>query len=132
VRLFPNYQNEEEKYFSETGHFPIMHVIGIRRDIAEQHPWLAASVYKAFDQAKTKCLQSMRDVGALEVALPWLTSHIEATIALMGKNYWPYGLEQNRKSLDAMVRYSFEQGLSPRLMKIEELFAAGTHDQFKV
>jgi 4,5-dihydroxyphthalate decarboxylase len=132
VRLFPNYQEVEKQYFRDTGHFPIMHVIGIRRDVAKQYPWLPASVFKAFDQAKAKSMRSMNDLGALEVALPWLTAHIEETIAVMGEDYWPYGLEDNRKSLEAMVRYSFEQALSPRELKVDDLFAPGTHDRFKV
>lgn len=132
ARLFPNYQAAEQQYFRETGHFPIMHVIGVRRDLAAQYPWLPASLLKAFDQAKAMSLRSMGDIGALEVMLPWLTSHLEETVALMGQDFWPYGFEENRKSLEAMTRYSFEQGLSPRVVSIEELFAPGTHDRFKV
>lgn len=132
VRLFPNYRDAEQQYFRDTGLFPIMHVIGIRRDLVERFAWLPASVFKAFEQAKLKCMASMRDVGALEVTLPWLTSYIEDTTELMGDDYWPYGFEENRKALEAMVRYSFEQGISPSLSKIEMLFAPGTHDRFKV
>jgi 4,5-dihydroxyphthalate decarboxylase len=132
VRLFPDYRAAEQQYFRSTGVFPIMHVIGVRKDIAERYPWLPASVYKAFEQAKSNCMASMKDVGALEATLPWLTSYIEETTALMGDDYWPYGLESNRKTLEAMIRYSVEQGLSPALVKAEDLFAAGTHDRFKV
>ena len=132
VRLFPDFKKVEQEYYRETGMFPIMHVIGVRRDVVQRYPWLPASLWKAFEQAKSACITSMKDVGALEVTLPWLASHLVETSQLMGQDYWPYGVEDNRTVLEAMTRYSFEQGLSPRRMNVDELFAPGTHDRFKV
>ena len=125
VRLFPDYRAAEKAYFSQTGIFPIMHVAVLRRSLVERHPWLASSLFKAFCQAKVACLPALAEGGALSVTLPWLVAEYEATIDLMGPDYWPYGLEPNRPALEAALRYSYEQGLADRMLRIEELFAPG-------
>ncbi|WP_174291149.1 ABC transporter substrate-binding protein [Sphingomonas bacterium] len=126
ARLFEDYRAAEEAYFRRTRLFPIMHVIGVRRMLVDRHPWLPAALVKAFDEAKRRCLQAMHDVGAVSAMLPWLGDDLARTVAVMGKDYWPYGVPANREALEAMVRYSHEQGLSPRRLALEELFAPGT------
>ena len=125
-RLFPDYRSAERSYFARTGLFPIMHAVGVRRDIAEQHPWVPASVYKAFRQAKRMADADLEETTALKVGLPWITAEMESTQQVMGKDFWPYGVEPNRATLSAMARYSYQQGLMVRLLEVEEMFAAST------
>lgn len=122
-RLFPDFAAEEQAYFRRTGLFPIMHLIGIRRDVYERHPWLASSLFKAFNSAKAACFAAIEDDNALQISLPWSLQHFADTQALMGANYWPYGVAGNRAALDALIRYSREQGLTSRLSEPSELFA---------
>ena len=131
-RLFTDYRAAERDYFAKTGLFPIMHVIGVRRALLERHPWLASSVYKAFQKAKEIAVAELANSTALHATLPWLTAELEQTRSLMGEDYWPYGAEENRATLQALTRYSFEQGLTPRPLEIEELFASSTLDRFKI
>src|SRR5262249_40863482 len=112
--------------------FPIMHAVGIRNDLAERHPWLPASVQKAFAEAKRIADEDLREVVALKIGLPWITAEVEATEAIMGQDFWPYGVEANRKTLEAMARYSFEQYLAVRQVGVEEMFAASTLGEIKV
>lgn len=126
-RLFPDFRAAEEAHFRKTGLFPIMHLIGIRRTLVEKYPWLPASVFKAFLQAREIALHGLKEVGVLYAMLPWLPDEVKRTQAVMGPDFWPYGLEANRKDIDAMLRWSYEQGLSPRHPTIEDVFARGTH-----
>ena len=132
VRLFPDYRKAERDYFRQTGIFPIMHMLGIRKDMVERHAWLPASVFKAFDESKAACMVALEEFGTLAVTLPWLIPEIEETKSLMGENFWPYGIEDNRKALETLTRYAHEQGLTSRLVAVDELFAAGTRSQVKV
>ena len=125
-RLFPDYKEREKDYYRRTGMFPIMHLIGIRRDRLEEHPWLATSVYKAFCEAKDIALREVRQAHVPIASLPWMEAEALETIALMGKDYWRYGVEENRKEIEAMVRYSYDQGLAVRKLSVEELFAPST------
>lgn len=121
-RLFPDYRAVERAYWQKTGLFPIMHLIGIRRTLLERDPWLASSVYKAFVEAKELALQSVRDLTALNVTLPWVEAEALDTIALMGRDYWKYGVKENAREIEAITRYSFEQGLSARRLSAADLF----------
>ena len=125
-RLFPDFRNEEEAWYRRTGLFPIMHLIGIRRSLVEREPWLAASVFKAFLEARDIALHELRQVGTLACMLPWLADDLRRAEAVMGPDLWPYGVARNRGDLEAMTRWAHEQGLSDRRMPIEEMFAAST------
>lgn len=131
-RLFPDYRAAERNYFRKTGIFPIMHVLGIRRDIYENNRWLAASLYKAFLKAKRLADAEFTETTALKIGLPWLTAEYEATTAVMGTDYWSYGVEPNRKTLATMARYSYEQGLAVREIAVEEMFAEGNLSETRV
>jgi 4,5-dihydroxyphthalate decarboxylase len=131
-RLFENYQQVEREYFSTTDIFPIMHVVAIRRDVYEASPWVAQSLYKAFARAQKIAYAELYDSGALACMLPWLTRHVEETRALMGKDFWPYGLARNAHTLETFLRYSFEQGLAKRLLNPVELFAPESLESFVV
>jgi 4,5-dihydroxyphthalate decarboxylase len=124
-RLFPDYRAVEQDYYRRTRLFPIMHAVGIRRDVLEQHPWLAASTFKAFAQAKAIAEAEFAETTALKITLPWVTAEHESTLEAMGENFWSYGIEANRHTLETMARYSFEQGLATRLITIDEMFAGG-------
>jgi len=125
-RLWPDFRTVEADYFRRTGLFPIMHLVGVRRSLIEKHPWLGPSLLKAFTQAKNIALAEIEDVGISRASLPWLPSDVAAAKAVMGPDMWPYGYPANRKAVDAMVRWSREQGLSTRQVVPEELFAPGT------
>jgi 4,5-dihydroxyphthalate decarboxylase len=131
-RLFADYRTAEEDYFRATQLFPLMHAVGIAKDVATEHPWLAASVFKAFQQAKEVCMREMMLVNYLRCSLPWLADDVKRVQALMGEDYWRYGVAENRLELDAMRRYALEDGLAPRLVDAEELFAPSTIGMFKI
>lgn len=131
-RLFPDYRTVEQDYYRKWGIFPIMHALGIRRDLAEKHPWLPASLYKAFLQAKRLADAEFCEMTALKIGLPWLNVEYEATQAVMGSDFWSYGVTENRTALFTMARYSFEQGLAVRPVAIEEMFAAGNLSDTRV
>jgi 4,5-dihydroxyphthalate decarboxylase len=99
-----------------------MHLVAIRRDLYEQHPWIAQSLYDAFVAAKARALARMHYGGSLSVMLPWLMSEVEEVDELFGGDAWPYGIEPNRPTLEALVRYMVEQSFIARAMPIEELF----------
>ena len=132
VRLFQNYEQVEAEYFRETGIFPIMHTVVIRRERYERNRWIAQSLFKAFAEAKQRAYDDFAVTAALKTMLPWLTAHVDKTRALMGADYWPYGLEPNRKTLSTFLRYHHAQGLSKRLLAPEDLFAPETLGEFKV
>jgi len=132
ARLFPDYRAAEEAYYRKTGVFPIMHLVGIRKSIVEQHPWLPVNVLNAFVEAKEICYRNLAKVGHLFTTLPWPVDEYEAAKALMGEDYWPYGVAENAAEIEAMIRYSFDQGLTSRRLSVEELFAKSTFDIAKV
>jgi 4,5-dihydroxyphthalate decarboxylase len=132
-RLFENYEEVERAYFRKTGIFPIMHTVVIRRDIYRQHPWVAQSLYQALKEAKQRAVVAVRGeerhMNRLDM-IPWVTAHHEENRRLMGDDPWPYGLEPNRKTLAAFLRYHHEQGLSRRLFRPEDLFAPETLTEY--
>jgi 4,5-dihydroxyphthalate decarboxylase len=132
ARLFPDYRAEEEAYFRETGIFPIMHVVGIRRRLIEAHPWLAVNTFMAYLRAKEICYRNMEKIGHLFTTLPWPVEELQRARALMGQDFWSYGVDQNRAALDAITRYSHEQGLTSRRIPLDELFVPSTLNLAKV
>lgn len=131
-RLFEDYPAVERDYFHRTKIFPIMHVVVIHSDVYEKHPWVAQSLYKAFVLAQREVYQELYQTAALKFMLPWLTRHVEETRALMGEDFWPYGVERNVHVLETFLRYSYEQGLSERQLSPHELFAKETLESFKI
>ncbi|MFZ3357576.1 MAG: hypothetical protein WA177_02335 [Xanthobacteraceae bacterium] len=122
VRLFPDYRAREKDYFRRTGIFPIMHLVVIRNDIYERNPFVATSLYNAFCAAKDRAWQKMRFSGTLRYMLPWLPDDVEEIDELFGGDCWPYGVEPNRPTLEALVSYMAEQGLIAEPIPIEKLF----------
>jgi 4,5-dihydroxyphthalate decarboxylase len=131
-RLFPNSREVEADYFTRTRVFPIMHTVVIRQQLLAHEPWLARSLYDAFCEAKAHAMAVLAEPVVLSVTLPWQIAEVEATKALMGEDYWPYGVEPNRGALETLMRYSCEQGLAERAVAIESLFAASTLDDYRI
>ena len=125
-RLFPNYREAERDYYCRTRIFPMMHVIAIRRLLAEAHPWLPKSVFKAFAEAKRRCMAELAQIGFLYTTLPWSVAEWEDTIALMGEDYWPYGVRPNLQTIETFLRYHHVQGLSSELLSPKDLFKSQT------
>lgn len=121
-RLFPDYRSVERAYFSKTGIFPIMHAVAIKKNLVKKNPWLIEAVFKAYSQSKQMAYDYMAKSAWLKDSLPWFGQEFEETRALMGDNYYSYGIEPNRKTLEALFRYSHQQGLCSRKLTIEELF----------
>ncbi len=133
ARLFENYREVEEAYYQKTGIFPIMHTVILKREIYLKNPWIAMNLYKAFCEAKKTLMQAYSQTHALHVTLPWVHDEIERTQKTLGADWWPYGVQKNRHVLETFLRYHHEQGLSKRLMTLEELFAPETLDEeFKI
>lgn len=131
-RLFEDYEPVERNYFRETGIFPIMHTVALRRDVYEAHPWIAQSMMKALVASQRRCYDDLYETAALKTMLPWLTAHVEQAKREMGDDFWPYGFEKNEATLRTFLRYSFEQGLSKRLLEPRELFAPQTLESFRI
>ena len=118
-RLFPDYRSAEQDFFRRSGFFPIMHIVAVRRELAERYPWLGTNVFTAFAEGKRLALQELRRVNFLPVAAPWIGADLEDVRTLMGDDYWPYGFQRNLQELAAVARWSFEEGLSQRLVDPE-------------
>jgi len=132
TRLFPDFEAVEREYFRNTGIFPIMHTLVIRREIYEANRWVAQSLYKAFVQAQQVAYQNLRETAALKIMHPWLLGNMEAVIKEMGEDFWAYGFENNRKTLETFLRYHHQGGLSKKLLTPEDLFAPETFEAFKI
>jgi 4,5-dihydroxyphthalate decarboxylase len=122
TRMFPNFKQVEQDYYRRTRIFPIMHTVVVRDDVHRENPWAAASLYKAFVQARDLAVDGLYDTDALRVALPFLLDHVEETWRVFGKDFWAYGVELNRPTWSAIGQYIHEQGLSPKPVTPEDLF----------
>ena len=131
-RLFADPRREEERYFAETGVFPVMHVVVLRREVYEQRPWLAQSLYKAFEQARREAAARLAETAAGASLLPWAYAEAERTRDVMGADFWTYGLAGNEDTLGTFVRYAFEQGLISREREPTELFAPETREAYVI
>ncbi len=121
-RLFPDYRSTERAYFAKTGIFPIMHAVAIKKSLARENPWLIEAVFKAYSQSKQIAFKYMANAAWVKDSLPWFGQEFDETRALMGDNYYSYGIENNQKALEALFRYSHQQGLCSRELTIGELF----------
>ena len=130
--LFADPTAAARDYYRRTRIFPIMHMVGVRRTIAERHPWLPAAVLKAFTQAKAVALAKLSDTSATKVTLPFVEEQLTAVRALMGEDFWSYGVAPNRHAIETFLRHHHGQGLSPRRLAVEELFHPSTLEAHKV
>ena len=126
ARLFSDYRSIERTYFSKTGIFPIMHAVAVKKSLVKKNPWLPEAVFTAYSQSKQMAFDYMANAAWLKGSLPWFGQEFDETRALMGDNYYSYGSGPNRKTLQALFRYSHQQGLCSRELKIEEIFHKGS------
>jgi 4,5-dihydroxyphthalate decarboxylase len=131
-RLFEDTRRAELEYFRTTRIFPIMHVIALRRPVYERDRWIAMNLFKAFEEAKRRSVERLADVGLSHVPLPWIADHARDARELMGADFWAYGIEPNRATLEAFVQYAYEQGVCTRKLTVEEMFAPETRESFKI
>lgn len=125
-RLFPAYVDLEKDYYRRTKIYPIMHTVVIRRDIYDRDPWVALSLYKAFCAAKERSYRLLMEAGSPKASFAWLQPMIEEEQKIFGPDWYSYGVEANRPTLEALLQYTQEHGLSDRRLEIEELFAPST------
>jgi 4,5-dihydroxyphthalate decarboxylase len=107
-------------------------VLGIRRELAERHPWLPGAVYKAFEQSKEVGLRKLSDTSATKVTMPFVEERLKEARDLMGHDFWSYGVEPNRKVLDYFLAQHHLEGLSDRRLSVDELFHPATYETFKL
>ena len=131
-RLFRDSVGAAEDYYRRTRNFPIMHVLGLRRSLADEHPWLPAALMKGFVQAKQIAQEALQDTSATKVTMPFVEDNLNRAQALMGQDPWTYGVAANAHTLDKFLDYHAAQGLSPRRVKIEELFHPSTLEAYSL
>ena len=131
-RMFPDYRAAEAEYFRKTRIFPIMHMVVLRRDAYERNRWIAMNLFQAFHEAKERSLERLREIGLSHVPLPWLADTTRAWREAIGEDFWPYGIEANRPTLEAFLQYAFEQGVCRRRLAVDELFAPETLSSHKI
>jgi 4,5-dihydroxyphthalate decarboxylase len=132
VRLFKDYRTTEAEYWKKTRIFPIMHVLVLRRDVYERDRWLAMNLFKAFNEAKRRSLERVAEFGLSHVPMPWVPDHVRQWREMAGEDFWPYGVEPNRPTLEAFLQYGYEQGVCKKKITVEDLFAPETLQSFKI
>ena len=132
VRLIPDYRAAEEEYWRETGIFPIMHTIAIRAEVQRRNPWVAMNLLKAFEEAKRRSIERALDMSSPRFPIPWCFEYTARSREIFGDDYWPYGIEPNRKTLEAFLEYAYEQGVCHRRLKAEELFPREVQSFFTI
>ena len=132
VRLYPNYREVEEAYYRKTGIFPIMHVIALKRPVFEQHRWMAMNLFRAFEAAKANSMARAQEITASRFPFAWHFEAVARARELFGEDFLPYGVEPNRRTLEAFTQYAHEQGVAMRRVAVEELFPAEVLSTFKV
>jgi 4,5-dihydroxyphthalate decarboxylase len=130
--LFKDPQAAAVDWCRRTKIFPIMHLLGVRRSLAEQHPWLPGALLKAFETAKQMTIAALADPAAPKVTLPFVEEQVRAARELMGQDYWPYGIEANRLVLETFLEHHHRQGISPHKLAPEELFHPSVGEGFKI
>ncbi|HXU42257.1 MAG TPA: ABC transporter substrate-binding protein [Burkholderiales bacterium] len=132
ARLFKDYRAAEAEYWKKTRIFPIMHVLALRRDVYERNRWLAMNLFQAFLEAKRRSMARVSEFGLSHLPLPWVPDHVRQWREIAGEDFWPYGVEPNRPTLDAFLQYGYEQGVCRKRLKVEDLFAPETLQSFKI
>ena len=131
-RLIPNFREVEQEYFKRTKIFPIMHTMVLREEVYEKHPWIAQSLFKAFNESKRLCQEAMYEFSALKYMLAWSIDEMEKEREILGADPWAYGLAANRHVLETLVQYTYEQGLISQRLEVDSLFAQNTLEEFKI
>ena len=130
--LFDDPTAVAKDYYRRSGIFPIMHVVGIRKELAEKHRWLPGALFKAFSESKAKALELLADTSATKVTLPFVEEQLKSARETLGQDFWSYGVAQNSKTLEAFTRHHYAQGLSSRLVGVDELFDPSTYESYSI
>jgi 4,5-dihydroxyphthalate decarboxylase len=132
VRLFDDYLAQEKRYVRETKILPIMHTVAMKRSILDRWPWVAANLMRGFEQAKNNSLERALYAGATRFPIPWCFEYARQAQEIWGKDYWPYGVERNRATLDLFLQYAYEQGVCHKRLQPEDLFPPQVVSQYRV
>jgi 4,5-dihydroxyphthalate decarboxylase len=132
VRLFPDFRTVEADSYRNTGVFPIMHVVAIKRDVYEAHPWIGPNLMSAFEEAKRRSYERLADVSASWLPIPWSFDCLPQAQALLGEDPWPYGVAPNRGTLSAFLTFAFEQGVCTRKLEPEDLFPPSVQRTYRM
>jgi 4,5-dihydroxyphthalate decarboxylase len=131
-RLYPNFRQAEKDYYHDTGIFPIMHLVAMKREVCEKWPFVATSLFNALSESKDIALRKMKFLGALRYMLPWLPSDLDEIDEVFGGDPWPYGVDANKKTLEALVNFLHDQGMIDRVIPVDELFAQVRGQNWKI
>ena len=131
-RFFEDFLSVEAAYYKKTGIFPIMHAVAVRKPVLDKNPWVARNLFKAFEEAKKRSIERALEMAATMFPVPWVSEYTARGMELMGDDYFPYGVEKNRKTLEAFLRWAYEQGVCKRHLSVEELFPKQMYSSFKV
>jgi len=131
-RLFADYGKVEQAFYDQTGIFPIMHVIVIKREVYEKHRWVAQSLFKAFSASLHKCYEDLRENVVLKTTLPWANAHFDETRTRMGEDFWPQGLGNSHRTHSTLLAYPYHQGLIPSQAEPASIFAPETLEAFRI
>jgi len=131
-RLFPDYREVEREYFKKTRIYPIMHVLVLRKDVYERDRWVARNLIDAFEEAKNRSLERVTEFGLSHLPMPWVPDHARQWKELAGEDFWPYGVEPNRPTLEAFLQYAYEQGVATRALKADALFVPESREKYKI
>ena len=132
VRMYPDYMAHEEAYYRATGVFPIMHVLALRGELFRAHPWLATNLYKACIASKEASMERLADITAAHAPMAWLAEYAERMRALFGRDFWPYGIEPNRTTIETFLRWAHEQGVCAKRLTPEDIFPREVQSSVKV
>jgi len=130
--LFRDPVEAAKDYYRRSRIFPIMHILGVRRELADRHPWLPGAIYKAFEESKLKALEHLSETSATKITLPFVEERLKEARDLMGQDHWSYGIAANRHVLENFFKHHHAQGLSPRLVTPEDMFHPGTFESFSI
>ncbi len=132
ARLIPDYRPVEEAYYRRTGIYPIMHVVVLRSEVLARHPWVATNLMKAFEEAKRRSYERLDQIALSPVPLAWIYDYVSQMKSIFGEDFFPYGVEKSRRTLDAFLQYGHEQGVFHRRLQPEDLFPKQVLASFKV
>jgi len=131
-RFFEDFLAVEAAYYKNTGIFPIMHAVAVRKHVLDKNPWVARNLFKAFEEAKKRSIERALDATATMFPIPWVSEHAARGMELMGDDYFPYGVETNEKTLKTFLRWAYEQGVCKRQLSVEELFPKAMYSSHRV
>jgi 4,5-dihydroxyphthalate decarboxylase len=132
TRLFPDFWEMEERYYRETKVYPIMHIIAVQKGVIDRHPWIARNLYNAFLESKRRSVERLLDPAVSRYPLPWLPTYGRRIIEMFGGDPFPFGIDENRPTLEHFLRYALEQGIARRLAAPEEIFPKGVMTSVRI